>query len=50
MKYTPQKGDEIITTLRITKRIRRKLGMVLDKNILLAPGLEAILDKELKKK
>ena len=49
VKYEKQPGDEVITTLRITKRIRRKLGLLVNKNQNLDVGLEEILDLELAK-
>lgn len=45
MNYEPQRDDEDITTLRITKRVRRKLGMCINKNETMDEGLERILDK-----
>ncbi len=46
MKYEPQDGDEAITTLRVTKRIRRKLGDLITGNETLDSGLERILDTQ----
>lgn len=49
MKYTPQEGDNDITTLRVTKRIRRKLGDLITGNETLDGGLERILDAQYSK-
>jgi len=49
MKYTPQQGDSDITTFRIPKRVRRKLGLLVNKNTTLPAYLEKMIDKELKK-
>ena len=47
MKYTKQTDDHTITTLRVRKRLRHKLGMLVNGNETLEEGLEKILDKEL---
>ena len=49
MKYVAQPGDDDITTLRVPKRLRRKLGMLVNKNDNLDTGLEKILDKYIEK-
>ncbi len=49
MKYKPHVDDNEITTLRITKKIRRKLGYLVDHNETLDTGLEKILDIALEK-
>ncbi len=48
MKYIPQKDDNEISSVRVTKRTRRKLGMLIDGNQSLGKGLEDIVDKLLK--
>ncbi len=50
MKYIPQKDDNVPTTIRMPKRVRRKLGMLVDKNTTLPKYLEKMCDKELKKR
>lgn len=50
---SPLSSDNDITTLRITKLIRRKLGLLIDGNETLDFGLERLLDEkiaELKKR
>ncbi len=47
MDYESQSDDDEIASLRVTKRTRRKLGMLTNGNQSLDEGLEAILDKEL---
>lgn len=49
MKYIPHPDDEVVTTLRIPKRIRRKLGLLINKNENLDVGLERILDQHVEK-
>ncbi len=44
MEYVPQTDDNDIGSVRVTKRTRRKLGMLVDGNHTLDEGLEAILD------
>ena len=46
--YQPQTDDDEITTLRVPRRVRRKLGSLINGNESLDKGLERILDKELK--
>lgn len=46
MQYETQPGDNDITTLRVTKRIRRKLGDLITGNETLEAGLERILDAQ----
>jgi len=50
MKYIPQSNDEDISSIRVTKRTRRKLGLLVDGNHTLNEGLEVILDKLLLEK
>jgi len=45
MKYNPQADDKDIASLRVTKRTRRKLGMLINGNQTLDEGLEEILNK-----
>jgi len=47
MKYDPQPDDDDITTLRVPKRVRRKLGFLINGNENIDVGLERILDKQL---
>ena len=49
MEYTSQIGDDEITTLRVPKRVRRKLGLLINGNENIDVGLERILDALLKK-
>ena len=49
MEYVPQADDESFTTFRITRRIRRKLGMMTDGNTRPLVRLEEIIDKEFDK-
>ncbi len=44
MKYVSQEDDAIITTLKVPKRVRRKLGILIDGNENIDVGLERILD------
>ena len=48
MKYVPQKDDDEVTTILVTKRIRRKVGMVTTGNEKLRDGLERVLDEKIK--
>jgi len=48
MKYVPQHDDDDSTTINIPKRVRRKLGLLVNKNDNLNVGLEKILDKHIK--
>ena len=50
MEYITQQGDEEITTLRVPKRVRRKLGLLINGNENIDVGLERILDEKLIKK
>jgi hypothetical protein len=50
MKTATMVDEKSITTLRINKRIRRKLGELINGNETLDEGLERILDKALKEK
>lgn len=50
MKYVTQKDDEEITTIRVKKRVRHKLGYCVNGNETLEEGFERILDKELVQK
>lgn len=45
MEYEVQADDNDIGSVRVTKRTRRKLGMLVDGNHTLDEGLELILDK-----
>ncbi len=47
MKFEKMPNDEVITTLRITKRVRRKLGLITNGNQTLEKAFEALLDKQL---
>ena len=47
LKYHNKKDEHIVTTLRIKKRQRYKLGMLQNGNESLNEALERILDKEL---
>ena len=47
IKYIHKKDEDKITTLRIIKRQRYKLGMLQNGNEKLDEALERILDKEL---
>lgn len=49
MKYIPQENDDDETTILITKRIRRKIGYLINGNETIKQGLERVLDEELKK-
>ena len=50
MKYVPkQDDDEEFTTLRLTKRLRRKLGILVDGNKRVQDKLEEMIDRELAK-
>ena len=44
MKYITKADDNDIGSVRVTKRTRRKLGMLVDGNHTLDEGLELILD------
>lgn len=44
MEYELQPDDGEIASLRVTKRTRRKLGMLINGNQTLDEGLEVILD------
>lgn len=44
MKYVAQSDDQDITTLRVPKRVRRKLGYLINGNENIDVGLERILD------
>jgi len=44
---SPLGSDNDITTLRITKLIRRKLGLLIDGNETLDFGLERLLDEKI---
>ena len=46
MEYVPQADDALFTTFRITRRVRRKLGMMTDGNKRPLARLEEIIDKE----
>lgn len=50
MKYVPQRDDNEIGSVRVTKRTRRKLGMLINGNQSLDEGLEEIVDKLLAQK
>jgi len=50
MNYTSQKDDEEITTIRVNKRTRRKLGLLINGNETREIGLERILDAEMNKR
>lgn len=50
MKYIPQPDDDVPTTVRMPKRVRRKLGMLTNKNTTLPQYLEYMCDKELKRR
>jgi len=47
MEYISQSDDDVITTLRVPKRVRRKLGMLITGNENLDVGLERILDEKI---
>ena len=47
LKYHKKKDEHIVTTLRIIKRQRYKLGMLQNGNESLEEALEKILDREL---
>ncbi len=47
MKYVPKSDDKEITTLRVPKRVRRKLGLLINGNETIDKGLERILDGQL---
>lgn len=49
MQYIPHDDDEEITSLRITKRVRTKLGLLINGNEGINKGLERILDADLEK-
>lgn len=49
MIYPAQDGDEDITTLRVPKRLRRKLGLCMNGNEKIPGGLERIIDAVLEK-
>ena len=49
LEYVPQDGDDDITTLRVAKRIRRKLGMLMNGNENIDEAIERIFDDRLKK-
>lgn len=49
MKYVAKEGDDDFTTIRMQKRVRRKLGMLINNNTNLDDGLEQILDKYIEK-
>ena len=48
VEYVPQPNDDNFTTLRITKRARRKFGMLVDKNSRLDDSFEKMMDDKLK--
>lgn len=50
MEYEVKADDNDIGSVRVTKRTRRKLGMLVDGNHTLDEGLEQILDVLLAKK
>ena len=50
MEYITQKDDDEIASLRVTRRTRRKLGMMITGNETIDEGLEIILDKLLAEK
>ena len=45
MEYITHADDNDIGSIRVTKRTRRKLGMLVDGNHTIDESLEAILDK-----
>lgn len=47
MEYQAQPDDDTVTTLRVPKRVRRKLGMLIDGNENIDVGLERLLDSML---
>ena len=49
MEYISKKDDGGFTTIRITKRIRRKLGMLTDGNKRPMVRLEEILDEKMRR-
>lgn len=44
MKYDPQPDDDKMTSMRVPKRVRRKLGLLMNGNEYVHDGLERILD------
>ncbi len=49
VKYIEQPDDNEATSLRVPRRVRRKLGFLVNSNDHLSYGLEKILDAELEK-
>lgn len=49
MEYQAKPDDNDITTLRVPKRVRRKLGFLINGNENIDVGLERILDEQLVK-
>lgn len=49
MKYIAQPDDDDITTLRVPKRVRHKLGLCINGNENIDEGLERLLDVVIEK-
>jgi len=49
VRYIPEKNDDEPTTIRIPKRLRRKIGLLVNKNTTIPEYLEKLIDRQLKR-